>query len=148
MPPPRHSIPRRIRRVPGLVVCRYPSLLRARRRHVKKDERDKTLYRRHLSMVEGVHGESKAQHGLHRAGRRGRWNVAIQSYLTAAMINLKRLAKALGYLRAWIERLADRLAEPCAPDDRLERLILHPLIHRFRCCPLAASPWGCSTGPR
>jgi len=43
-------------------------------------------------MVEGIHGEAKTQHGLRRAVRRGLSNVAIQVYLTAAVINLKRLA--------------------------------------------------------
>jgi hypothetical protein len=42
--------------------------------------------------VEGIHGEGKTQHGLRRAARRGLWNVAIQAYLTAAVLNLKRLA--------------------------------------------------------
>ncbi len=42
--------------------------------------------------VEGVHGEAKTQHGLRRAVRRGMGNVAIQVYLTAAVMNLKRLA--------------------------------------------------------
>jgi len=42
--------------------------------------------------VEGPHGEAKTQHGLRRAVRRGLWNVAIQAYLTAAVMNLKRLA--------------------------------------------------------
>jgi hypothetical protein len=39
-----------------------------------------------------MHGEAKTQHGLRRAVRRGLANVAIQAYLTAAVINLKRLA--------------------------------------------------------
>jgi len=45
--------------------------------------------------VEGIHGEAKAQHGLRRAVRRGIANMRIQAYLTAAAINLKRLAAAL-----------------------------------------------------
>lgn len=77
-----------------LIVHEYPSLLRARRRYAQRDEGWRRHYRRHQFMVEGVHGEAKAQHGLHRAARRGRWNVAVQSYLTAAVINLKRLATA------------------------------------------------------
>ncbi len=76
------------------IVHDYPSLLRARRRYVMRDEEWRRRYRRHQFLVEGIHGEAKAQHGLHRAARRGRWNVAIQSYLTAAVINLKRLARA------------------------------------------------------
>ncbi len=43
-----------------------------------------------------MHGEAKTQHGLRRAVRRGLSNVAIQAYLTAAVINLKRLVAFLG----------------------------------------------------
>ena len=39
-----------------------------------------------------MHGEAKVQHDLRRAVRRGLANMAIQAYLTAAVINLKRLA--------------------------------------------------------
>ena len=42
--------------------------------------------------MEGIHGEAKCQHGLRRAVRRGLSNVRIQAYLTAVVINLKRLA--------------------------------------------------------
>ena len=41
-------------------------------------------------------GEAKNQHGLRRAVRRGLANVAIQAYLTAAVINLKRLVTYAG----------------------------------------------------
>ena len=72
----------------------YEALLRARREHQRGwSEEKRDLYTRHRWQVEGVHGESKAVHGLHRAARRGTANVQIQSYLTAAVINLKRLAK-------------------------------------------------------
>ena len=49
-----------------------------------------------------MHGEAKTQHGLRRAVRRGLANVAIQAYLTAAVINLKRLAAHAGLLFAQI----------------------------------------------
>jgi hypothetical protein len=39
-----------------------------------------------------MHGEAKQMHGLRRAARRGIENMKIQAYLTAAVINLKRLA--------------------------------------------------------
>jgi len=42
-------------------------------------------------------GEAKQEHGLRRAARRGLANVSIQVYLTAAVINLKRLAALLLY---------------------------------------------------
>ena len=73
----------------------HGALLRARRRHAKKLPCDHEAYRSHRFRVEGVHGEAKTRHGLRRAVRRGLENVAIQAYLTAAAINLKRLAKAV-----------------------------------------------------
>ena len=77
-----------------LIVDGYEALLRARRARNRGWGEDwKELYRRHQWWAEGRNGEAKIQHGLARAVRRGRWNVAIQSYLTAAAINLKRLAK-------------------------------------------------------
>ena len=47
-----------------------------------------------------MHGEAKIQHGLRRAVRRGLSNVAIQAYLTTAVINLKRLVASVGLLFA------------------------------------------------
>lgn len=73
----------------------YPALLRARRRRLNWSEQEVDLYRRHRWRVEGAHGEAKSCHGLARAVRRGLSNMRIQAYLTAAAINLKRLAKAL-----------------------------------------------------
>ncbi len=78
----------------------YCALLRARRRR----EQGWTAamvqaYRRHRWQVEGVHGEAKSEHGLRRAVRRGLSNVRIQAYLTAAVINLKRLAAHAARLR-------------------------------------------------
>jgi transposase len=78
-----------------LIVDGYEALLRARRRRQKGwDDKTKRLYNRHRYLVEGIHGEAKTQHGLRRAVRRGLESVAIQVYLTAAVINLKRLAIA------------------------------------------------------
>jgi len=77
-----------------LIVDGYQALTRARRRHRIWDTRTRSAYQRHRWKVEGVHGESKTQHGLRRAVRRNLANVAIQAYLTAAVINLKRLATA------------------------------------------------------
>lgn len=81
----------------SVLICHgYEALLRARRRHRMPDEKFISTYTRHRWIVEGMHGEAKTQHGLRRAVRRGLSNVAIQAYLTAAVINLKRLATALG----------------------------------------------------
>jgi transposase len=73
----------------------YPALLRARRRRERWSAEDRRLYPRPRWRSEGFHGEAKTWHGLGRAVRRGLTNMKIQAYLTAAAINLKRLAAAL-----------------------------------------------------
>ena len=72
----------------------YPALLRARRRHARWSEDDRRPYQRHRWRSEGFHGEAKTWHGRARAVRRGLGNMKVQAYLTAAAINLKRLADA------------------------------------------------------
>lgn len=86
----------------------YPALLRARRRRARWSEEDRRLYRRHRWRSEGFHGEAKTWHGLARAVRRGLDNMKIQAYLTAAAINLKRLATALfaTFCAIWTTRAA------------------------------------------
>lgn len=79
-----------------VIVPGYDALLRARRRHRKPDEKFTRTYSRHRWKIEGMHGEAKTQHGLNRAVRRGLDNMSIQAYLTAAVINLKRLATHAG----------------------------------------------------
>ena len=73
----------------------HPALLRARRKYARWGPRERALYHRHRGLVEGVHGEAKTWHGLARAVRRGLANMQIQAFLTAAVINLKRLAGAV-----------------------------------------------------
>jgi hypothetical protein len=73
----------------------YPALVRARRCRERWSDEDRRLYQRHRWRSEGFHGEAKTWHGLARAVRRGLANMRIQAYLTAAAINLKRLASAL-----------------------------------------------------
>ena len=70
----------------------YAALLRARRRRHRWRYKETSIYRRHRGYIEGVNAEAKRWHGLARAARRGLENMAIQAYLTAAAINLKRLA--------------------------------------------------------
>jgi len=85
----------------------YEAMLRARRQHRKGDRKFRKTYSRHRWKIEGMHGEAKTQHGLRRAARRGLDNVAIQAYLTAAVINLKRLATYAGgfgnFIRSFFE---------------------------------------------
>ena len=73
----------------------YPALLSARRRRERWSAEDLRLYQRHRWRSEGFHGEAKTWHGLARAVRGGLANMKIQAYLTAAAINLKRLAAAV-----------------------------------------------------
>jgi transposase len=73
----------------------HPALLRARRRRERWSDEDQRLYPRHRWRSEGFHGEAKTWHGLARAIRRGLQNMRIQAFLTAAAVNLKRLACAL-----------------------------------------------------
>jgi transposase len=85
------------------IVLGYEALLRARRRKARGwDAETKELYQRHRWRAEGKHGEAKTTHGLRRAVRRGRWNVAIQAYLTAAVMNLKCLAALLLIILNWL----------------------------------------------
>jgi transposase len=71
----------------------YAALLRARRKLLRHEALDRIRLSRHRWMVEGAHGEGKEQHGLGRAVRRGHQNVRVQVFLTAAVMNLKRLAR-------------------------------------------------------
>jgi hypothetical protein len=96
----------------------YPALLRARRRRLLKwGPREISLYTRHRWRVEGVHGEAKIQHGLARAVRRGLSNMRIQAYLTAAAVNLKRLAAFLCLTRGVLGRPC-----PCAVENSFRDL--------------------------
>jgi len=96
-----------------VIVDGYAALLRARRRKEKGwDKPTREKYTRHRWQVEGVHGRAKIQHGLARAARRGLENVATQVYLTAIVMNLKKLAAAQPILDAFLaaaKRLTARL---------------------------------------
>ncbi len=99
-----------------VIVHDYPALLRARRRRERWGEEEDLLYQRHRWRSEGFHGEAKTWHGLARAVRRGLANMKIQAYLTAAAINLKRLAAALlATIHAFWGTLIARMG-PSAPD--------------------------------
>jgi transposase len=101
-----------------LIVDGYEALLRARRRRAKGwDKRTRELYHRHQWRIEGKHGEAKVLHGLRRAVRRGRWNVAIQAYLTAAVMNLKCLAALLLLCIFPVLIGIDRLVDTVCPNQ-------------------------------
>jgi transposase len=61
-----------------------------------KTESFRRLYRARSPVIEGIFAEAKQWHGLRRAWRRGLSNMLIQSLLTAAVLNLKRLMAASG----------------------------------------------------
>lgn len=95
-----------------LIVDGYEAWLRARRRKHRWDDRAREIYRRHKWRVEGVHGEAKTQHGLRRAVRRGINNVGIQVYLTAAVLNLKRLAALIFAFFRFARGISRLLTQP------------------------------------
>jgi len=110
-----------------LITDGYESLLRARRRWQKRDESIKDKYKRHKWRVEGIHGEAKTQHGLRRAVRRGLANVSIQVYLTAMVMNLKRLAAFL--LLFFVFRNGER---HCRNNLNLVRLTFSRVFERWQ----------------
>lgn len=79
--------------------------LKVLRRRRNWDEKFCRLYQRHRWQIEGRHGDAKTQHDLRRAVRRGLSNVAIQVYLTAAVMNLKRLAAFLLLILAGLKNV-------------------------------------------
>lgn len=99
-----------------LITDNYESLLRARRRRRDWDEKLCCLYRRHRWQIEGRHGEAKTGHGLRRAVRRGLANVAIQVYLTAAVMNLKRLAAFLSPIFTFFKKVPSYLTRFGGPE--------------------------------
>lgn len=118
----------------------HPALLRARRKHLRRGPRERALYHRHRGLVEGVHGEAKTWHGLSRAIRRGLANMQIQSFLTAAVINLKRLAHAC-LLALFAALAADtlqgtrrqrRASHPSRPTARDSRQTSEPVLQQAR----------------
>jgi len=110
----------------------YCALLRARRKKEQGwTEELWEAYKRHRWQVEGVHGEAKNEHGMRRAVRRGLSNMRIQCYLTAAVINLKRLAMAASDGSFWrtILRMLGLRAPIPAHRRRFQRPI--PLMGRI-----------------
>lgn len=98
------------------IVDHHDALLRARRHRLRWDATWQTCYRRHRWQVEGVHGEAKSWHGLRRAVRRGLANVAIQVYLTAAVLNLKRLAVVPSRLwRVFVNHVIRSIVQTASP---------------------------------
>lgn len=91
-----------------LITDGYEALLRARRRFARWSPEERAIYERHRWQVEGRHAEAKHRHGLRRAVRRGLAQVAIQGYLTAAVMNLKRLAALIRLQMARVWRLWGR----------------------------------------
>ena len=101
------------------------SLLRARRGRPRWDESMREAYVRHRWRSEGVHGEAKTCHGLRRAVRRGLDNMAIQSSLTAAVLNLKRLAASLSLFWRYMLRVAGGLGRSMHVQARTSRNAVH-----------------------
>jgi transposase len=79
-----------------LITPSHQALLRLRAD--AETESFRALYRARAPVIEGVFAEEKQWHGLRRAWRRGLCNMLIQSLLTAAVINCKRLMALIGAL--------------------------------------------------
>ena len=116
-----------------LIVDGFPALLRARRRKEKGwDPQTREKYIRHRWRVEGVHARAKTQHGLARAARRGMENLATQVYLTAIVMNLKKLAgaqHAVDAILAASKYLTAQLWRACTQRRRLGPIITKQTIH-------------------
>jgi hypothetical protein len=99
-----------------------PALLRARRRRERWSDEDRDLYRRHRWRSEGYHGAAKIWHGLARAVRRGLQNMRIQAFLTAAAVNLKRLAAAVlaAHLMLLDHMILALVTRPLSPRSNLK----------------------------
>ena len=110
-----------------LITDGYECLLRARRRWQKRDENIRDKYTRHKWRVEGIHGEAKTQHGLRRAVRRGLANVSIQVYLTAMVMNLKRLAAFICLFFTCLEA-----RKRCRSDFGLRELTFSRILSQVR----------------
>jgi len=118
----------RVRKV--LIIHGYVSLLRARRRWKAPDAETRLNYRRHRWRVEGRHAEAKERHGLRRAVRRGLREVSIQVFLTAAVMNLKRLAASFALI--FIALMS--LYRPPKPifQPKIKYPNIKPNLHKFQ----------------
>lgn len=75
--------------------------------------------------------DAKVRHGMHRAQRRGRENVLIQALLTAAAMNLRKLARHQSHLGVGAAALAiaaistsrARLRGPLLPPQRTTSVV-------------------------
>lgn len=79
----------------------HGALVRLRADH--QTESFRQLYRRRAPVIEGRFAESKQQHGLRRAWRRGLPKMRIQCLIIATVINLKRLIASWQLIWSWIK---------------------------------------------
>ena len=61
-----------------------------------RSDQGRWRFRQRKVYIETTFAWAKDLHGLRRAQWRGRWKVQIQVWLTAAAMNLKKLARATG----------------------------------------------------
>jgi hypothetical protein len=95
------------------------------RSHLVRCPGGKFQYRSHRIRVEGFHGEAETWDGLARASRRGRANIQIQAYLTAAAINPKRLV--VGYLLALLSAFTGMIgSRRTRPQESVSRRVTQP----------------------
>ena len=124
----------------------HPALLRARRKSARWGAHERALYRSHRVRVKGFHGEAKTWHGLARAVRRGLANMRIQAYLTAAAVNLKRLAIVL--LRLLLAALAASARRIAVTADAPTPLLWRGCAFAALASTTAPRPFGVLQQPR
>lgn len=107
-------------------VTRFESGYVERAQAACRRPRGRRLFQRRQTCIEGLFGQAKNWHGLRRARWRGRVKMRIQTLLTAAVLNLKKLLKAASRQPA-LARRANSAPERSLTAEFLRRLLTHRL---------------------
>lgn len=79
------------------ILCRYEGIEikeRAHERNKINRKEYRRMQRKRKTVIEGINGEAKEQHGLDKAKMQGKEKVHEQAIFTAIIINIKRILKA------------------------------------------------------
>jgi len=93
-----------------------------------ESEQGRWRFKQRKVYIETTFAWAKDLHGLRRAQWRGRWKVQIQVWLTAAAMNLKKLAKATG-VEPGIPKLS-RVSLAATLGHRLALVVRHLFSHK------------------
>jgi transposase len=81
-------------------VTRFDTPYAERAQAACRSEVGKRLLKKRQTCMEGLFGQAKTWHGLKRARWRGLWKMQIQSLLTAMVLNVKKLLRAVNLRKA------------------------------------------------